>query len=179
MLITSNDGRDTTHANDEHAFHIGEATLQPDREGVPESSDAPDPHPSGVRILVMDDEEILLDIARQMCKRLGIGADTAFNGEDAVEMYRTAFNEGHPYDAVLLDMTIAGGMGGVETVAAIKKVDPRVKAVVMSGYSDHEIMAAPSKYGFSAMMSKPFRFHEFGRVLEEVLPGLKVATGEK
>jgi DNA-binding NtrC family response regulator len=119
----------------------------------------------------MDDEEVLLDIARQMCRRLGLEAETVRHGTAAVDHYRTAFREGHPYDAVLLDMTIAGGSGGIETAAELHKIDPEVKCIVMSGYSDHEVMSDPGKFGFSAVISKPFRLNDFGRVLGEVLSG--------
>lgn len=121
------------------------------------------------KVLIMDDEEILRDIASQMCRRLGLEIETASNGKDAVEMYRAAFREGTPYDAVLLDMTIAGGMGGIKTAEALKKIDPEVKNVVMSGYADHEVMSDPRKFGFKAVLSKPFRLNEMGKVLGEVI----------
>jgi DNA-binding NtrC family response regulator len=117
----------------------------------------------------MDDEEILRDIASQMCRRLGLEVETASNGKDAIETYRNAFREGTPFDAVLLDMTIAGGIGGIETAAVLKKIDPEVKNVVMSGYADHEVMSDPDKFGFSAVLSKPFRLNEMSKVLGDVL----------
>ena len=130
------------------------------------------------RILVMDDEEILLDLAKQMCRRVGYEAETVQNGNDAIERYLEAFLRGHPYAAVLLDMTIAGGMGGIETAAALRKIDPDVKIIVMSGYSDHEVMAEPEKYGFTAVMTKPFRLNELQKVLGNILPLEEFKSGE-
>lgn len=128
------------------------------------------------RVLVMDDEEILLDIAAQMCRRLGLEVDTAVNSIEAVEKYREEFRQGRPYDLVLLDMTIPGGSGGLETVATLREIDPEIKAVAMSGYADHEVLADPSKYGFTATLTKPFRLNEFGAVLKSVLPPEKFRT---
>jgi|GEM_PF-3617440 len=128
------------------------------------------PRISRARLLIMDDEDILLDIAKQMCIRLGIDADTVSNGTDAVKLYKTHFRTEEAYDAVLLDMTIAGGVGGVEAAAQMRQIDSNVKAVVMSGYSDHEVMGNPGKFGFVAIMSKPFRLSEFTKILKDVLP---------
>jgi len=117
----------------------------------------------------MDDEEIVLDITKQMSRRLGIESETAHDSSEAVERYGEALREGKPYNAVLLDMTMAGGAGGVETAAALRKIDPAVNAIVMSGYSDHEVMAAPAKFGFVGVIAKPFRFNELEKVLAEIL----------
>ncbi len=122
------------------------------------------------RVLVMDDEEILLDIAKQMCKRLGLDVTTATNSSAAVENYCEEFRQGTPYDLVMLDLTIPGGNGGMETAAALKKIDPEVKAVAMSGYTDHEVMNDPEKYGFTAILTKPFRLNEFSLILRSILP---------
>ena len=125
------------------------------------------------RVLVMDDEEILLDIAKQMCKRLGLDVTTATDSAAAVEKYREEFRQGNPYDLVMLDLTIPGGSGGLETAATLKKIDPEVKTVAMSGYTDHEVMNDPEKYGFTAILTKPFRLGDFGRTLRSILPAEK------
>ncbi|MBN1757668.1 MAG: response regulator [Chitinispirillaceae bacterium] len=128
------------------------------------------PHNGPGRVLVMDDEEILLDIATQMCRRLGLEVATAGNSNEAVEKYREEFRQGSPFDLVLLDLTIPGGTGGLETAATLKKIDPEVKTVAMSGYADHEVMADPPKFGFTGILTKPFRLSEFGTVLKSILP---------
>lgn len=122
------------------------------------------------RILIMDDEDILIDIALQMGKRLGLLVDTVKNCRDAVAAYRKSIEENDPHDIILLDMTIAGGTGGLETLEALQKVNPQVKAVVMSGFADHEVMSSPEKYGFSAVITKPFRLNEFSKALKGLLP---------
>ena len=128
------------------------------------------------RVLVMDDEEILLDIATQMCRRLGLEVATAGSCSEAVEKYSEEFRMGCPFDLVLLDLTIPGGSGGMETAVKLKKMDPEVKAVAMSGYTDHEVMTDPSKFGFAAILTKPFRLSEFGTVLKSILPPEKFLT---
>jgi CheY-like chemotaxis protein/PAS domain-containing protein len=150
--------------------------------GVPAGGVAHDKHsvgPSGLspvqntgqgRVLIMDDEEILLDIATQMCRRLGLEVVTTANSMNAVEVYREEFRQGRPFDLVMLDLTIPGGSGGLETVATLRKIDPEIKAVAMSGYADHEVMADPAKFGFTAILTKPFRLNEFGTVLRTILP---------
>ena len=125
------------------------------------------------RVLIMDDEDILLDIACQMCQRLGLEVIPVKNGDDAVRTYQEAFDAGIPFDAVLLDMTISGGIGGIETAAMLQEIDSEVKNVVMSGYADHEVMVKPEKYGFIAVIPKPFRLGEFGKILESVIPAEK------
>jgi len=130
------------------------------------------------KILIMDDEEILIDIALQMGKRIGLIVETAENGEKAVKMYREAMLAGYPYDAVLLDMTISGGMGGIEASKELHAIDKNVVAIVMSGYSDHEVMAKPNDYGFSGVISKPFRLNEFSKVLHEQIPEEKFRNGD-
>jgi signal transduction histidine kinase/ActR/RegA family two-component response regulator len=122
------------------------------------------------RVLVMDDEEILLDIATQMCKRLGLEVTIATESAEAVDKYREEFRKGNPYDLVMLDLTIPGGTGGLETAATLKKIDPEVKTVAMSGFTDHEVMNEPEKYGFTAILTKPFRLNDFGRTLRSILP---------
>jgi len=130
------------------------------------------------KIIIMDDEEILTDIAVQMGKRLGLAVETAKNGTDAITLYKNALTEGAPFDAVLLDMTISGGMGGVEASKELHKIDPNVKTIVMSGYSDHEVMAKPADYGFCGVISKPFRLNEFSQILHSVIPIEKFRGGK-
>lgn len=122
-------------------------------------------------ILIMDDEDIILDISTQMCKRIGLEVAVANNGDEAVDMYRERFHRGESFDAVFLDMTIAGsGLGGIETAEKLKEIDPEVRCVVMSGYSDHEVMSDPEKFGFYAVLVKPFRLNDFSSLLKELIP---------
>ena len=95
--------------------------------------------------------------------------ETAEEGAAAVAMYREAMEGGAPFDLVIMDLTIPGGMGGEEAVQEILKIDPNVRAIVSSGYSTDPIMARFREYGFCATMTKPYKLQEIAAVIERVL----------
>ena len=117
------------------------------------------------RVLVMDDDQDIRGIAQGMLEELGYTVDFAEHGAQAVALYRQRKEQGIPFLAAILDLTIPGGMGGKETIARLLEIDPGVKAVVSSGYSNDPVMANYLDYGFSAVLSKPYRPQEMGRVL--------------
>ncbi len=121
------------------------------------------------RILVMDDEDQLREIVAEMLKYLGYKADLAADGAEAVALYIKAREAGKPYDAVIIDLTIPGGMGGKEAIEKLRQYDPQVKAIVSSGYSNDPIMAEYRKYGFSGVVAKPFEIADLGKILHDVL----------
>ncbi|MBN1308033.1 MAG: response regulator, partial [Chitinispirillaceae bacterium] len=123
----------------------------------------------GVRVLVMDDEMFIRDIAVTILARMGYEADTAACGEEAVEKFSQAEEEGRPYLLAVLDLTIAGGMGGKETNRELKKISPGVKSIVSSGYYDDPVMAHPGEHGFDASMRKPYRIEEMEEVVNCVM----------
>jgi CheY-like chemotaxis protein len=123
------------------------------------------------KILVMDDEEIVREVLRRILARLGYEAEFARDGGEAIEMFVQAQGSGQAFAAVILDLTVPGGMGGKETMAGLLKIDPGVKAVVSSGYSDDPIMADFQKYGFSGVIAKPYRISELGKILHDVIMG--------
>lgn len=123
------------------------------------------------KILMMDDDELLKEIAEDMLDMLGYESEFAKNGTETIEMYEKAVKSEKPYDAVFLDLTIPGGMGGKEVIEILQKMDPEVKAIVLSGYSDGEIMSNFLEYGFKGMMAKPFDVYALGKVLNDVLKG--------
>ncbi len=116
------------------------------------------------RILVMDDEETIRSIVGDILQYLGYTVDFAKDGEEAVDMYSS-----RPYDAVILDLTIPGGMGGKETIKHLRAIDPAVKAIVSSGYSNDPIMSDFAKYGFKDVIIKPYTIHEISNVLKSVI----------
>ena len=122
-------------------------------------------------ILVMDDEEIVLNITGEMIRALGHDVDFANHGQSAIEKYRAALESGKPYDIVILDLTIRGGMGGRETVQRILEMDPAVIAIVSSGYSDDAVISEYYKYGFKARLSKPYRLEDLRNTLHALLNG--------
>jgi len=121
------------------------------------------------RILVMDDEEMIRDVSGEMLRLLGYEAVCAADGEAAVELFKRAMEQGKPFDAVILDLTVTEGMGGLETMERLLEVDPGVRAIVSSGYSQDPIMSEYARHGFSAVIAKPYRVVEFGAVVKSVL----------
>jgi|GEM_PF-1284943 len=121
------------------------------------------------RILVMDDEEYIRIILGRMLKKLGYEAYMACDGEEAIEYYTHRMNSNEPFDAVIMDLTIPGGMGGSEAVEELLKIDPGVKAIVSSGYSSDPVMANYIEYGFCGVIPKPYEISKLNRVLREVL----------
>jgi CheY-like chemotaxis protein len=129
------------------------------------------PYP-GDRILVMDDEAVIREVAGEILNHLGFEVDFAKNGEEAVELFARARESGRPFAAVILDLTIPGGMGGKEAVAGMLKIDPSVKAIVASGYANDTIFSDYMSYGFSGCITKPYTFNELTMVMRDTL-GLK------
>jgi two-component system cell cycle sensor histidine kinase/response regulator CckA len=93
----------------------------------------------------------------------------AVDGAEAIEQYRTALSAGQPFDLVIMDLTIPGGMGGEEALQALRKIEPQTRAIVSSGYADDPIMTRYKEYGFSGVIKKPYRVSTFSQVLQEVL----------
>jgi PAS domain S-box-containing protein len=125
--------------------------------------------PEGMRILVMDDEPMVQKVSRRMLEHLGCEAVFASNGRDAVELYRKALAEGQGFHAVIMDLTIPGGMGGKEAMAEILKIDPDARGLASSGYSNDPVMSSPRDFGFCGCIAKPFSIEELGRVLDRIV----------
>ncbi len=120
------------------------------------------------RLLVMDDEEPVRDAVKAMLEQLGYQVECAKDGSEAVDLYLARKNEGTPFSAIILDLTIPGGVGGREAIAMLRNIDPGVRAVVSSGYSTDPVMASYREYGFSAVLVKPYHLREMSRVLQEL-----------
>jgi signal transduction histidine kinase/ActR/RegA family two-component response regulator len=121
------------------------------------------------RLLVMDDEETLCTLFKAVLSQLGYVVQTAGDGAEAVALYQAAKAAGAGFDAVLLDLTVLGGMGGMEAAARLKQLDPNAKLIVSSGYSDAPVMSHFSDYGFDAVILKPWTVKEISDVLRRVL----------
>jgi len=121
------------------------------------------------RVLVMDDEEVVRNIVGEMLDYIGYKFEFAKNGEEAIELYRKAKNSGNLFDAVILDLTVPGGMGGEKTLKKLIKIDKEVKAIVSSGYSTSPIMSEFERYGFKGVVSKPFTIVNLSKVLNQVI----------
>jgi CheY-like chemotaxis protein len=120
------------------------------------------------RILVMDDEEMIRDLLHNSLSEVGYEIELTADGTEAIKKHAEAKKSGEPFDAVILDLTIPGGMGGKETIKKLLKIDPNVKAIASSGYANDAVLAGFKKYGFSGVVTKPYRITE----LEEILRNL-------
>ena len=118
------------------------------------------------KILIMDDEEDLLTVTGDGLSALGYTVSLARDGKEAIEIYVNALKKGHPFNLVILDLTIPGGMGGKETITALLRKDPVAKAVVVSGYSNDPVMANYQDFGFMAAVKKPFTIEELSNVVK-------------
>ncbi|MEJ2055021.1 MAG: ATP-binding protein [Calditrichaceae bacterium] len=121
------------------------------------------------KILVMDDELFVRDTASDMLSFLGFNVVCVKDGSQMLKEYETAHKRNEPYDAVILDLTIPGGMGGEAALKKLRNFDPNVTAIVASGYSSDPIMANYSKYGFKARLIKPYNLQEVGKILQSTL----------
>jgi len=123
------------------------------------------------KILIMDDDEKVRSVLDRMLKAIGYDVVSSDNGANAIELYKEALNSDRPFAAVIFDLTVPGGMGGMEALEQLLKIDRHIKAIVSSGYSDDPIMAEFTKYGFSNVILKPYRISELSKVLLEVVNG--------
>jgi len=123
----------------------------------------------GSRILIMDDEQMVGNVAREMLHYLGHEAALAKDGREALSLYQGAMTGPDRFDLVMMDLTVPGGMGGKEAVREILALDPAAKVIVSSGYSNDPIMASYQDYGFCAAIVKPFQLQELATVLGRVL----------
>ena len=111
----------------------------------------------------MDDEEVIRDTTIDVLDLLGYSVVTAKNGREACDIFSK--EPASFFRAVILDLTVPGGMGGKETAAAIRKMDPTVPIFVSSGYADDPVMSNPGDFGFTASLSKPFRISDLSKML--------------
>ena len=121
------------------------------------------------RVLVMDDEEVVRELLYQGLTGYGYEVEVTEDGAEAIERYSEAKRLGKPFDAVILDLTIPGGMGGAEAIKKLLEIDPSVKAIVSSGYSTDPVMADYKKYGFSGIAAKPYSVEELEKTLRSIL----------
>jgi CheY-like chemotaxis protein len=124
-------------------------------------------HPA--RIMVMDDDETVKDVAVAMLTELGHETMLASDGAEAVRLYEEAAGTAEAVDVIIMDLTIPGGMGGKEAVQKILAIDPAAKVIVSSGYSNDSTLASYQEYGFCGAVRKPYKLDELARVISEAL----------
>ncbi|MGE5444839.1 MAG: ATP-binding protein, partial [Ignavibacteriales bacterium] len=126
---------------------------------------------SRARVLIMDDEAIIRKSVGRALMRMGYEVEYAKDGEETVEIYTRAREENKPFDLVIMDLTIPGGIGGREAIAKLMEIDPDVRAVVSSGYSNDPVMSEPRRYGFRGVVSKPYSIEELTETIHKVMNG--------
>jgi len=125
------------------------------------------------RILVMDDEEMIRQVVARILVGFGYEVEFACNGAEAIDLYEQAREDGEPFDAVIMDLTIPGGMGGKEAIQELLKIDPYAKVIVSSGYSTDPVMAEFKKHGFSGVVAKPYEVKQLGQTLRRIVMGVR------
>ena len=133
-----------------------------------EPLDAPPARGTG-RILLMDDEEVVRNTVGRVLEELGYEVGLTVDGKQALRVYAEASEQGAPYDLVIMDLTIPGGMGGREAIVALLAADPEARALVTSGYADDPIMANYADYGFCGRLAKPIRLQELAEAVRASL----------
>lgn len=123
---------------------------------------------TGSKVLLMDDEEAILEVGRELLEANGFIVETAKDGRAAIESYLDAANRGQKFDVVIMDLTIRGGMGGKEAIAELLKIDPKAVAIVSSGYSNDPVMAEYRKFGFSGVVQKPYLISDMVMMIRSV-----------
>jgi CheY-like chemotaxis protein len=121
--------------------------------------------------LIMEDEEIIRDVTGEMLSHYGYEVAFARDGTEAVALYSQAQTSGTPFDAIIMDLTIPGGMGGKETVKKILEIDPHAKAIVASGYANDPIVVEFRQYGFCDRIVKPYKSEELHETLHRLIQG--------
>jgi signal transduction histidine kinase len=122
------------------------------------------------RILVMDDEKGVREIAGRMLRHIGYeDVEFAKDGTEAIKLYKAAIESGRPFSMAILDLTVPGGMGGEVAVKHLLDMDPSIKAIVSSGYIDDPVMARYGEYGFSGVVAKPYTIPELRKAVQDVI----------
>lgn len=124
---------------------------------------------SGGRILVVDDEEMIREVVQRILEKQGYETICVPDGIAAISRYEEAQRSGTPFNAVIMDLTIPGGMGGQETVKHLRAIDPQAKVIVSSGYSNDPVMAQYRQFGFDGVVTKPYTIAALGSVVRSVL----------
>ncbi len=141
-------------------------------EARPEAAEVAHAHTDHTgRVLFMDDEEPIRDMADALLRRLGLEVTCVADGAATVKAYAEAMIKGERYDLVIMDLTVPGGMGGKEAMVELLKVDPKVRGIVSSGYSSDPVMANYKGHGFSGMVAKPYRLTDLAKTIRAVIDG--------
>jgi len=117
----------------------------------------------------MDDEDFILESLSGIMEQCGYDHATARDGREAIDKYEEAARAGRPFDIVIMDLTIPGGMGGKEAAAELKHTNPDVICIVSSGYSGDAVLSRPEEYGFDGVITKPYTIEDVANTIESVI----------
>jgi CheY-like chemotaxis protein len=121
------------------------------------------------KILVMDDEQIILEVTHEVLNFLNYDAMFASDGQTAIDLYKKEKKAGAPFDIVILDLSVQTGMGGKETIEELRKFDPAVKGIVSTGFVNDPVVENFSQYGFSGKLTKPYKISDLKEILEQLM----------
>lgn len=138
-------------------------------ESFQNEQDAPQKAGCQGRVLLMDDEDIVLESTGDLLLEIGYTVEMAKNGAEVIKLYKEALESGKPFDVVVLDLEVPDGKGGEDTLQELFKLDPDVKAVISSGYTTDPVITKHKEYGFVSALSKPFRIKELSAALKTAL----------
>jgi len=124
---------------------------------------------SKCRTLIMDDEPQIREIERVYLERMGHEVTDVKDGQEAIDAYKIAFDAGKPFDLVMLDLTVRHGMGGQEAMACLLTIDPKIKAIIASGFVDDPLIEYYADYGFKGALKKPFMYGDVKSIMEKIL----------
>lgn len=131
----------------------------------------------GFKVLLMDDEESILNAVGEMLSEYGYQVVLTTDGVMTIKAYQDAKLSGVPFDAVIMDLTVPGGMGGQETIAILRDFDPKIKAIISSGYANDPIIADYERFGFMGMVNKPYKIDELNEILLKVINPNQLSLG--
>jgi two-component system, cell cycle sensor histidine kinase and response regulator CckA len=154
------------------------ANVSSDRSSFEPSFHRREAMPSSGRVLIMDDEDFIQDVTREVLLELGYEVEVSSDGLEALEKYERAMMDGKRFDVVIMDLTISGGMGGKEAIKGLLEIDPHAKALVSSGHSNDPVMVDCRSYGFAGAIPKPYMIAELSFTMANILKKDKADEGK-
>ncbi len=168
-IIKKHQGIITAHSTEDRGATFG-IYLPASEQALPEKADGgAGVYPGTGSILVMDDDEAVRGALLGMLTHLGYRVELVNEGSEAILRYAEAMKSDHPFDLVIMDLTIPGGIGGRDAIQHLKKLDPDVRAIVSSGYSNDPVMSNYREYGFAGMVLKPYHVSELSEQIKRIL----------
>jgi len=125
------------------------------------------------KVLLMDDEQVILDVTNEVLKFLGYEVMFAHDGAAAIELYRQESEKGSPFDLVILDLSVPDGIGGKVAFEKLHALDPNAKIVISSGFTNDPMLTDYASFGLNGVLAKPYRITEIKALLENMIPPKK------